>query len=89
MGVGTLLCTVPITALFLGLGGDGGIILNVASLQCLTHRYSELGNLTSAAVCVVYNSGLPAVTHVFDSDQMSAYWDKWLERLEQYHAENC
>jgi len=52
-------------------------------------RYSELGNLTSAAVCVVYNSGLPAVTHVFDSDQMSAYWDKWLERLEQYHAENC
>jgi len=52
-------------------------------------RYSELGNLTSAAVCVVYNSGLPAVTHVFDSEQMSEYWDKWLERLEQYHAENC
>jgi len=52
-------------------------------------RYSELGNLTSAAVCVVYNSGLPAVTHVFNSEQMSAYWDKWLERLEQYHAENC
>jgi len=51
-------------------------------------RYSELGNLTSAAVCVVHNSGIPAVTHVFNSDQMSMYWDKWLERLELYHSEN-
>ena len=41
--------------------------------------------MTSAAVCVVYNSGLPAVTHVFGQDQMREYWDQWLVRLEMYH----
>jgi len=49
-------------------------------------RYSDLGgNISQAAVVVIYNSGLPAVTHTFDTEQMKVYWDKWLERLEQYH----
>lgn len=48
-------------------------------------RYSGLGaNITSAAVCLVHNSGLPAVTHQFSVAEMEGYWQLWLQRLHLY-----
>ena len=47
-------------------------------------RYSSLGNITSGAVVVVYNSGYPAMTHIFSQDQLGHYWKLWCQRLHQY-----
>ena len=47
-------------------------------------RYSSLGNITSGAVVVVYNSGYPAMTHIFSQDQLGHYWKLWCKRLHQY-----
>ena len=52
-------------------------------------RYSGLGgNITSAAVCVVHNSGLPAVTHQFSVEEMENYWQIWLQRLQLFRNNN-
>ena len=48
-------------------------------------RYSNLGNINSGVVVVVYNSGFPAMVHMFNQEQMEKYWDKWCERLEMYN----
>ena len=47
-------------------------------------RYSSLGNITSGAVVVVYNSGYPAMTHTFSQEQLGHYWKLWCLRLHQY-----
>ena len=47
-------------------------------------RYSGLGNITSGAVVVIYNSGYPAMTHTFSERQLGQYWNLWCQRLQQY-----
>ena len=47
-------------------------------------RYSSLGNITSGAVVVVYNSGYPAMTYTFSEEQLGHYWKLWCRRLHQY-----
>ena len=47
-------------------------------------RYASLGNITSGAVVVIYNSGYPAMTHTFSERQLENYWKLWCQRLSQY-----
>ena len=51
-------------------------------------RYKRLGNLTKGAVVVVYNSGYPAMVHMFDTQQMEMYWEQWCQRLQMFHNMN-
>jgi len=48
-------------------------------------RYRSLGNITTGAVVVVYNSGYPAMTHTFNESQLGHYWNLWCERLHKYN----
>ena len=47
-------------------------------------RYAGLGNITSGAVVVIYNSGYPAMTHTFSERELGHYWSLWCQRLHQY-----
>jgi len=47
-------------------------------------RYSHLGNIINGAVVVVYNSGYPAMVHMFNQKEMEGYWDMWCDRLEMF-----
>jgi len=47
-------------------------------------RYSHLGNICNGAVVVVYNSGYPAMVHMFNQEQMEMYWEKWCDRVEMF-----
>jgi len=47
-------------------------------------RYSHLGNLNNGAVVVVYNSGYPAMVHMFNQEEMEMYWNMWCDRVEMF-----
>jgi len=47
-------------------------------------RYSHLGNINNGVVVVVYNSGYPAMVHMFDQEQMEMYWEQWCTRLQMF-----
>jgi len=51
-------------------------------------RYKRLGNLTKGAVVVVYNSGYPAMVHMFNTQQMEMYWEQWCQRLQMFQNMN-
>ncbi|XP_060079790.1 mitochondrial genome maintenance exonuclease 1-like [Ylistrum balloti] len=40
--------------------------------------------LRQCALVIAYPQGDPAHVHIMDCDQVSTYWDKWLDRLELY-----
>ena len=50
--------------------------------------YESLGNITQGAVVVVYNTGYPAMIHVFNEQQLAKYWSLWCERLDMYKSLN-
>merc|ERR1712098_188738 len=47
-------------------------------------RYSHLGNINNGAVVVVYNSGYPAMVHMFNQEEMETYWNMWCDRVEMF-----
>jgi len=50
----------------------------------MDERYKELGNISKGAVVVVYNSGYPAMVHMFTTKEMEVYWEQWCQRLHMY-----
>lgn len=46
-----------------------------------------LFQINGIMIAIAYESGQPAHVHYFDSMQCEGYWEKWLDRLEQYQTQ--